>query len=84
MKIENVHDIVKKLVGPIEPVGESHTDGRRFDNLVQMTDLVGWLMNDIYHVSHDADSHMHSVSKAGKHAKLFLKSMGDYTPDAEN
>ena len=39
-----VYDVVKKLIGPIEPVGESHTDEKRFENLKALTELVDSLL----------------------------------------
>ena len=35
----DVYEIVGKLVGPIDPIGETQTDERRFENLKVMTEL---------------------------------------------
>lgn len=33
-------DIVIKLTGPVEPVGETHTDNERFENLKKLLELM--------------------------------------------
>jgi hypothetical protein len=44
MKEENreidIYKVVKKLIGAIEPVGATHIDEGRFENLKVMTELV--------------------------------------------
>jgi len=42
-----LHEIVKKLVGKINPVGETNTDNARYENLKVMTGLVDNLLVDI-------------------------------------
>ena len=36
----DIYEVVKKLVGEIEPVGESHYDKKSFENLKVMIDLM--------------------------------------------
>ena len=69
----NHHEIVCELVGPIDPVGEVHTDEDRLKNLGEMLKLVHCLLLDIERVAKVADSHMHSVSVVGKTAAKALK-----------
>ena len=40
-------EIVNKLIGNINPVGETNTDDERFENLIQMCELVGALISQI-------------------------------------
>lgn len=35
------YDVVTKLIGPIDPTGETHTDMERYTNLETMCGLVG-------------------------------------------
>lgn len=70
------YDIVKKLVGEIEPVGETNTDEKRFKNLEQMTNLVDSLLLEIRTVSECKTSHEYSVKKAGEFADNFLYIVG--------
>lgn len=52
-------DVVRKLVGPINPIGESHTDAERLENLKAMTKLLEDLLGDVYRaqVSYSFVSH---------------------------
>jgi hypothetical protein len=77
MKVLSTKEIVNKLIGPVMPVGESHTDGDRFDNLLQLVELTEALINDLVQVASDKDSHMHSVKKAGEYADRALKEFHD-------
>lgn len=69
----DVHEIAEKLIGPIEPVGESHTDSVRFENLVETIDLVERLLMDIRYVSLNKDRQEYSMKKAGEHAEKFFR-----------
>lgn len=70
-------DVVRKLVGAIEPVGETHSDSQRFENLRAMTALVDELVNDLNDVSRNSVCHEHSKKKAGEFARGFLKTIGE-------
>ena len=43
----DIYEIVTKLVGRINPVGETNTDNERFENLKVMCELVEKLVVDI-------------------------------------
>lgn len=68
-----LHDVVRKLVGPIEPVGDSNIDRQRFENIKAMTELIDRLLFDIYQVAPCADRHEDSMKKIGNHARRFLR-----------
>lgn len=68
-----VHEIVKKLVGPISPVGETTADNRRFENLKAMTQVVDRLLFDINEVAvYNNGRHEYSMKRAGEYAGQFL------------
>lgn len=69
----NIHEIVKKLVGEINPVGETNTDNERFKNLKVMTDLVSRLVYDIDTVGMKKDRAEYSIKRAGEFADTFLE-----------
>lgn len=71
-----VYDVVMKLIGPIEPIGESREDERRFDNLVAVTKLVAVLLADINDVTSHKSRIEYSMRKAGEYADKFLTRMG--------
>ncbi len=69
----DIYQVVKKLIGPISPVGETNADDKRFENLKTMTELVDVLLNDIYRVATDNErAQEFSMKRAGKHAARFL------------
>jgi len=71
-----IYDVVKKLVGEIEPVGETYTDNARFENLKVMTELVDSLVKDIDYVGMEKDRHEYSRKRAGEFANKFLTQLG--------
>ena len=72
-----VYDVVKRLIGPIEPLGAAHTDEERFENLKAMTELVDLLLNDICVVGQYKNQHQASMKKAGEFADEFYGSIGN-------
>ena len=72
----DIHEIVKKLVGPISPVGETYADNDRFENLKTMTELVDKLVFDINTVIPNKDRVEYSMKKAGEFADKFLTDLG--------
>jgi len=72
----DVHEIVSKLIGPIEPVGETHTDNERFENLKNLTELVEGLLYDIDRVASNKNRAEYSMKRAGQHAEFFINEIG--------
>ena len=68
----DIHEIVKKLVGETDPVGETNADNDRFENLKAMTELVDELLSDIYRVARGNNRHEYSINRAGQFASSFL------------
>lgn len=68
----NLIDVVMKLVGPVDPVGETHTDNRRLDNLIVLRDLTRELLGRIEAVAEAGGGHMASVKAAKDCAASFL------------
>lgn len=75
MKIE---DVVMKLIGPVDPVGESNADERRLENLKSLCDLVGGLVVRIDAVGRENKGRYEaSRHQAGTYAYNFLtKTLG--------
>jgi hypothetical protein len=72
----HIYEIVKRLVGEIGPIGEAYTDDERYENLVEMTELVDKLIFDIIQVASNKNSYMASYKKAGVFADNFLAGLG--------
>jgi len=73
----DIHEIVKKLIGEIEPVGESNEDDRRYENLKALVMLTDKLMADIDDVATYNRSRIEfSMKRAGNYAKAFYDQLG--------
>ena len=70
-----IYDIIKKLIGPIDPIGETYEDNERFENLKATTKLVNQLLFKIYTVSYNKDKVEFSMKKSGEFAHKFLKTI---------
>ena len=66
-------EIIMKLVSQIQPVGMSHVDGERLDNLKELCSLVEELNTKIYNVaSNHFHNNEHSIVLCQEYAKKFL------------
>jgi len=67
------HDVIKKLIGKISPIGETNIDKDRLKNLKELTSLAESLIMDIEDMAfRNKDAHEHSIKEAVKHANKFL------------
>jgi hypothetical protein len=67
-----IYDVVMKLVGPVDPVGETNEDARRLENLKELTGLADNLLYRISQVAPAARREEASMKALGMHAKNFL------------
>jgi hypothetical protein len=75
LNAENIYEVIEKLVGPIDPVGETTVDEKRFENLKTAILIVDKMIYDICFVSRSSISHEHSVKRSGEHAKKYLEDL---------
>lgn len=76
MAPETIIDVVKKLVGPIRPVGESRADKTRLENLKAMVKVIDELVEEVDNVAIDfKDYSEHSIKVANKYAKDFIDNL---------
>lgn len=73
-----LHEIVMKLVGSVNPVGETNLDNQRFENLKVLQDLIDKLVSKIDNVAcRNKNSHEFSRKRAADSAAEFLtKTLG--------
>lgn len=71
-----IYKVVRKLVGPIYPVGVTERDDIYFENLKVMTDLVDKLITDICDVETVKAKPEFSRKRAGEFAAKFLDKIG--------
>ena len=65
--------VVRRLIGPINPIGETNTDAERLENLKEMTALIDALLRHIAALQRFKDCAEYSMKQAGKHAEDFIK-----------
>ena len=66
-------EIVKKLVGNIQSIGETRTDEERLENLKAMCEVVNNLVTEIDRVAYEnRNSHKYSVKQMADFANNFL------------
>lgn len=71
-----IYEIVQRLIGEIEPRGESYTDEERYKNLQEAIELAESLITDIQYVARNKECPEYSKQKAGKLADKFLRQTG--------
>lgn len=69
----NLDQIVRKLVGPIEPEGDSSIDEKRFENLQSLIAVTDSLLRDIRDAAVNRESNEYSVKKIGVFANNYLR-----------
>ena len=73
-----IYDVTKKLLGPIEPIGDTHVDDERHENLKSTINLIHKLLCDLIETASYSNCPEHSRSRAGKTANEFLKELTNY------
>ena len=72
-----IYDVVMKLVGPVRPVGETHTDDKSFENLKVLVELTDKLLTDIDEIATDNKDRVEfSMNRAGKYCAAFYDRIG--------
>ena len=70
---DEVADIVMKLTGEIEPVGETYTDDARFDHLILLLNALDILIDEVRFILPNIDRHEYSMNRAGQRANEWIK-----------
>jgi hypothetical protein len=73
----NYTEIVKKLIGKINPIGETNTDAERFENLKEVCKLIDELHIEIDDIAYrNKDSKKFSVKRSVDYINQFLDNLG--------
>lgn len=74
MQPDEIYKVVRELVGPIRPIGETNEDNKRFANLRVMCAIMDAIHSDVDAVAFDfRNYHEASIKKANEYAKVFLE-----------
>ena len=71
-----ITDVVRKLIGPINPIGKSEVDAERLTNLENLITVVNSLLQDMDElVYNNRNAYEHSIKEAKSVATSFLTEM---------
>lgn len=73
----DMYEIVTKLIGDIEPYGDSRIDKERIKNLDKYINLVEDLLNDLMSIANDRNRSEESMRKIGEKAYNALEELYD-------
>lgn len=79
----NLHDMVHRLIGRVDPVGETNEDANRLENLETMILLVDKLTFDLGQVCRENGAHMASIKKAVNRSREFLRELREALGDED-
>lgn len=70
-------EIVKKLIGPINPVGCCSRDKESFENLKNMIELMDQIHSEIDDIAYrNRESKEHSVKRSVDYINVYLDNLG--------
>lgn len=75
---EQITNLVMKLNGAVEPIGETNTDNVRFENLVRLQDVIDNLLKEVYCVCCYADNFEFSMHRSGDRAIDWLEQTNEW------
>ena len=70
---KEVADIVMKIIGEIEPIGETHTDDARYINLLTLLGTLDVLINEVLDIAPDIYRSEYSIQRAGREVNDWIK-----------
>lgn len=73
-----IADLVMRLNGEIEPIGETYTDDERYDSLIRLQGAVDRLLNEIYSCCEYSDRAECSMQRSGAVATAYLEGIRDW------
>lgn len=78
MKSETIIEVVEKLIGRIDPVGESNFDEKSYKNLEKAIELARHLIWEIHYVSRNSDRYEASMKRSGELAENFMQQLAEW------
>ena len=74
---DDIYNVVIALIGATNPVGETHTDDQRYENLAKLTALTDMLLGDIDAIATNyKNNHQFSMKRASKFCSDFYDYIG--------
>lgn len=77
MEPENIIEVIRRLIGPIQPTGESHSDDARFANLENLLAVMKTLHCEVDEIGYEyKDAHQYSLKRAADRCSKYLDDLG--------
>lgn len=76
-----IADIVIKIIGEIEPIGDANEDEKRFMSLLKLENTVDLLLEEIYHMLPYKDEFSISMWKIGNESWTWLDEKRQWLDD---
>lgn len=76
--------ILIRLNGEVEPIGETNADNKRFDDLIRLQETLDILLDEVYFVCKHADHYEFSRQRAGKQAIDWLTEKKEWLDEVLN
>lgn len=70
---DEIADIIMKIIGEIEPVGETHVDDVRIDHLRTLINVLDVLIDEVTFVLPCEQRHEWSMQRAGKEVRKWIE-----------
>ena len=74
-------EIITKLLGKIEPMGETYEDNQRYDNLSSYDVILSFLISELAECIKYKDDNRYSVNRIGEKAYEILQNQYEYLKD---
>lgn len=78
MEITTFLDVIERLVGKVEPVGDSAIDSERYYNLVFVIEILYWAINTLSDLSKYKISPYYSEKEIGERSYSELFTVAEY------
>ena len=83
MRVQRI-DIIRKIIGRVMPVGETHEDEKRLSNLKEMVFVLHELMDEIFEIAYLIDRPEASLCIAANEARKFIAEIQEEIKDSDN
>ena len=73
-----LYTVVNKLVGEIEPTGDSSVDASRYENLIHLLEFLDLILYDVVNIQKYYNSPAYSESRSGKYTRKWMEDTVSY------
>lgn len=77
-----IYEVVKSLTGEINPVGSTHVDDQRIENLKTHINLMNVMVDEILFLTEHEEDYRASVKEAGKLSRKELEGLVESLSEA--